>query len=214
MIKQLFATMHDALDQIIEEYPKADGEKKQELEDQLDVLKSMSDTFIEQWLLFEEKMGQLHQGTHHAQSAAGLKEVSVEGQDGADHYQKGQGYFKLLMFEQAVKEFEQVVAGQPEFLPARLYLALGYMKLSEYAEASRHLQFIIPMSEDKRLKAVAFNAMGCIHFVQRNLEQATEYFENARSLDPTFQDPIRNLELCTQMAAGIPEGELGIGLIP
>ncbi|GGD68931.1 tetratricopeptide repeat protein [Paenibacillus nasutitermitis] len=56
MINQVFGTLHETLDDIIIHYPYADAEQKQLLDEKLAVLKQFSDSFIEHWLQFEEKM--------------------------------------------------------------------------------------------------------------------------------------------------------------
>ena len=60
MFKHLFSTMNEVLEEIQKEYPNSDVEKKAELDEQLQVLKTMSDEFIEAWLLFEEKLGKFY----------------------------------------------------------------------------------------------------------------------------------------------------------
>ncbi|QAY66128.1 tetratricopeptide repeat protein [Paenibacillus protaetiae] len=48
--------MNETLDQIIQEYNSSTPEQKAMLEEQLAMLKQTSDSLIEQWLVFEEKM--------------------------------------------------------------------------------------------------------------------------------------------------------------
>jgi tetratricopeptide (TPR) repeat protein len=56
MFKHVFGVMHEMLHDIIVLYPHADPEQKRQLDEQLSMLKQYSDTFIEEWLQFEEKM--------------------------------------------------------------------------------------------------------------------------------------------------------------
>ena len=191
MFKPLFDCMHEALDQIMKEYPSSTGTRKLELEEQLQALKAMSDNYIEQWMLFEEKMAMIFrhcdaepavEWTHH-----GLR---------SETFRRGQGYYKLLMFEQAIAEFEKLVRQYGDFLIARLYLAMGYLQKGDLDEASRHFHLIIPLTENRKFLSISYNALGCIQAKKGNCEQACEYFRKAIDYDPTYQDPCLNLELC------------------
>ncbi|GIQ67592.1 hypothetical protein DUZ99_11005 [Xylanibacillus composti] len=209
MFKHMFAVMNEMLDHIIANLDQAKGNERQELLDQLAVLKSMSDTCIEEWLLFEEKMGVLHPKPATALVDAPSPALG-DSQAWREAYERGHGFLKLLMFEQSIEQFEEAVRLQPDFLPARFYLALCYMQHGDTGEAYRHFQFIIQLSGDSRLKAVAYNAMGCIQVKKRNLEKAVELFMLAHEQDPDLDDPIRNMQVLTgetgslQMGSGFP----------
>jgi len=191
MFKPLFDCMHDVLDQIIQEYPIADNSRKVELEEQLYTLKSMSDHYLEQWILFEEKMSAIVQHTD-AEPTIEWKHKGLC----SETFRRGQGYYKLFMFEQAIIEFEQLVSQHSDFLIARLYLAMGYLQKGDLDEASRHFHLIVPLTENAKFQAISYNALGCIQAKRGNSEQASEYFKMALDLDPTYQDPSKNLELC------------------
>lgn len=179
MFKHIFSTMHEVLDEIIQQYPTAPESKMPEIYEKMEVLKAMSDAMIEEWLLFEEKLGKtLHSLTQH-QSA-----LALSSGDQSEAFQKGQGYYQLWMFDRAVRELQKVVQKEPDFLPARLYLALAYMQLGEFAEAHRHFQFLLPLTEQKQMKAISYNAMGCIQIQNKNIEKAQEYFTLAFKTDP------------------------------
>lgn len=195
MFKQLFATMNEVLDEIIKEYPTAVGAKKNDLAEQLRVLKTISDTFIEEWLLFEERMVKHEELLNKAVNEPLWKQLeSTEYQTEA--FMKGQGYFKLLMFENAINEFVEVIKTHPDFLVARLYLALGYLQIGDFSEAHRHFQFIIPMTNNSKMKAISLNALGCIQVKNKNMEKAYEYFKMAYKTDPSLPDPLVNIEVC------------------
>lgn len=201
MFKSLFDCMHEVLDQIIVEYPAAIGTRREELEEQLLALKEMSDQYLEQWILFEEKMASVVRSIEGESSAEWLHHGLA-----SETFRRGQGYYKLFMFEQAIKEFEQLVEQYGDFLVARLYLAMGYLQKGDLDEASRHFHLIVPLTENKKLLAVSYNALGCIQAKKGNVEQAAEYFQKAIDLDPTYQDPSTNLELCGKDHEGLQFG--------
>ena len=117
MFKHLFSTMNEVLEEIQKEYPNSDVEKKAELDEQLQVLKTMSDEFIEAWLLFEEKLGKFYGAvpistqTLHDE----LMELDVSGKQ-TEEFMRGQGYYKLYMYDQAIKEFEVLDSKTAGFL--------------------------------------------------------------------------------------------------
>jgi len=200
MIHHVFATMNAVLDEIMREYPTADSSRRIELEEQLSALKSMSDTFVDEWLLFEEKLGkwlgslsesEIYTGTESEGSSLDLAEAS-------DDYSKGQGYYKLFMFQEAIRHFEQLIAKYPDFLAGRMYLAMSYLRTGDYAEAYRHFQFLLPLTDNDKIKAISYNAMGCIQARNENMEKAYELFRKAYQSDPSFMEPLINMGACIQ----------------
>ncbi|GGG58509.1 hypothetical protein [Paenibacillus radicis (ex Gao et al. 2016)] len=59
MFQHLFDTMNEMLDQLICNYPNAVGAQKLQYEEQIQMLKQMSDSLVEQWIDFEEKLSGL-----------------------------------------------------------------------------------------------------------------------------------------------------------
>jgi tetratricopeptide (TPR) repeat protein len=226
MFKQLFASMNGALDDILSRLPSSSGKERKDLEERLSVLKAMSDTCIEEWLLFEEKMGLLSEGKSApgngasmglpagnpgllpgaALTAAAPAEYLIEPEPAKQKaapvthglkkplslasFSKGQGFYKLSMYKQAVDELEGVVETQPDDLLARMYLAMAYFHSEEYAEAYRHFQIVVPLTDDLKMKAISYNAMGCIQAERQNLDKALELFRLAHSADPASIEPV------------------------
>ncbi|TFE30037.1 hypothetical protein [Cohnella luojiensis] len=191
MIRQWFATMNDVLDNLILRFPHASGEEKNALQQQWGMLKTLSDDIIESWLQFEDKMSvyrDLQQQTAHA----------PEPQKFLGSFVKGQGYFKLHMFNHASEQLEEAIASYPDFLCARMFLAMSRMHLQQWNEAQRHFQLIASITEESRLQAIALNALGCIQAIYAHLDQAQSYFLKALEADPGFSDPKLNLEAVRQ----------------
>ncbi|NBD22546.1 tetratricopeptide repeat protein [Paenibacillus glycinis] len=244
MFKHVFATMQDILQDIIIHYPHADDTERKRLDEQLAKLKQFSDTFIEEWLQFEESMAdfrdlqqQCLKQSADSSTAAEPKQPSKQAaypkivsavppaaaavtpsteaaasalgtENGNDdweaaellHMSKGQGYFKLLMFRDAAKHFEEAVTRSPENNHARLFLGMTFMHLQEWHEAQRHFQLLVEVTEHPKWRALGLNALGCIQAVRMNLEQAAKYFEQAHEADPEFTDPLANMRSCEQHA--------------
>ncbi|WP_374018719.1 tetratricopeptide repeat protein [Paenibacillus thiaminolyticus] len=193
MLQQVFATMNEVLDELIRQYPQAAGERKQELDRQLKVLSTMSDYIVEEWLRFEEKLASLRPHSPNdvieAQPQPTLPDVT-------DPFQRGQGYYMLMMYDEAVKHLEAAASIRPDHIDSRIYLAMSYLHLGRNQEAGHHFQLIIPLTESKCLKAIAYNALGCISAEQRDLSKAKEYFSKAHLLDPSLPEPVLNLKAC------------------
>lgn len=192
MIQQWFATMNDKLDDLILRYPHATGEEKNRLQQQWDMLKTLSDDIIELWLQFEDKMA-LFRDLEQQPALTHEPQKPLLGS-----FVKGQGYFKLHMFEQASQHLEEAIAMYPDFVGARIFLAMSRMHMKEWNEAQRHFQLIAAIAEDCRLQAIALNALGCIQAIYAHLEQARLYFHKALEVDPSFGDPKLNLESVQQ----------------
>lgn len=191
MFQSLFDVMHETLDEIMKEYPISQGTRKHELEEQLQALKAMSDDYIEQWMMFEEKMSAIVQDAEDKPAGEWLHHGLH-----TETFRRGQGYYKLFMFEQAIQEFEQLVQQYSDFLIARIYLAMGYLQTGDLDEASRQFHLIVQLTENRKFLAISYNALGCIQAKRGNSDPACEYFKKAIDLDPTYSDPSTNLEIC------------------
>lgn len=197
MIHPFFSAMNDALDDMIARYPNSSPEEKLALEEQWNVLKSMSDDIIEAWLALEEKMGDYRRQRQSAPGQAAPGQCPPPPpQELPLPFVKGQGYFKLQMFGECARQFEELLARYAEWAVARLYLAMSKMHLGEFAEAHRHFELVAGTSDEPRLQAIAYNAMGCVQAVRANLTQARHYFRKALELAPGFADAQHNLDSC------------------
>jgi len=221
MLQHLFAVMNELLDDIMIHYNHADDTQLSRMQEQLDALQAMSDSIVDGWLQVEEKLAYLRQAvqedpqdeTSTANMTTGKQPKQHAGEDDPDWLADveaekrppeaaersmlaGQGYFKLLMFKEAASEFRRTIRVWPDSVRARLYLAMSHMHLQEWEEAQRHCQLIVRWTSYPKWKALGLNALGCIHAVRANLEQAERYFRQAHEADPTFTGAERNLSSC------------------
>ncbi|XID94350.1 tetratricopeptide repeat protein [Paenibacillaceae bacterium WGS1546] len=189
MIQQWFAMLNEVLDELIIRYPQATNEERTALRQQWDMLKALSDDMIELWLQFEDRMGVFRdmQAKSAATAASEPKRLLAS-------FVKGHGYFQLQMFRQAAAQLQEAVRANPDFLGARMFLAMALMHMKQWNEAFKHFQLIAAMAEDRKLQAIALNALGCIQAVYSHLDQACHYFSKALEADPDFADPKCNLK--------------------
>ncbi|WNQ09251.1 hypothetical protein MJA45_16595 [Paenibacillus aurantius] len=180
--------MNEVLDEIIHDYHTPGGDRE-EREEQLAALRHMSDVCMEEWLRFEERMAEAMARFAENASVPLPKPPSFAG-GLSEKFVKAQGYYKLYMFDQAVEAFREVVREQPDFLLGRIYLAMGLLRTGETGEAYRHFQLLVPLTENATLKAISYNAMGCIQVQNRNMEKAYDYFKMADLTDSSCLEPV------------------------
>ncbi|WP_310136474.1 tetratricopeptide repeat protein [Paenibacillus amylolyticus] len=201
--------MNDMLDEIIKRYPSAEGLNKQELLQKWNLLKRMSDGMIDEWLMFEEKMSQVREQElvkpaslePEQEAVTALPEIHLE------CFSRGQGYFKLQMYPQAITQFSRIVADYPDSALTRYYLALAHLNLEQNTEALAHLHRILRLKGSPRLKGLVCNALGCIEAKLANPQGACSLFAQALQHDPTLTEPLYNMEACRQN-----KGQLQFGI--
>jgi tetratricopeptide (TPR) repeat protein len=199
MFKQLFASMNELLQEVSGQYAAASGAKKKELLDKLHALKAMSDTYIEEWLLFEEKLAAFYQQHQPPQQPQiDLLDPELDGKCTAA-FLRGQGYYKLLMYKEAIREFAAIVKKQPDFTLARIYLAMSFLHHGETAESYSQFHFLSRITDNSRMKAISYSAMGCIQIQFRNMDKALEYFTRAYDSDPASMEPLVDMGLCAEI---------------
>ncbi|MEC0373256.1 hypothetical protein [Paenibacillus chibensis] len=209
MFQHVFAEMNHMLDEIMKHYPTAQEAQKHQLIQKWNMLKTMSDGIIDEWLSFEEKMGEFRQ-----KAEAGPALFSKETPEMEMHaFVRGQGYFRLFMYRQAVQQFSQVIRSYPDSLLARMYLAMAHLYLEETEEAHRHFIWILPLATSQKLKALIYNALGCIAAKHGNTVRAQDFFTLSLQCDPTLPDPLMNLKVCQQNRGQLQYGSQLISLM-
>ncbi|MBP1155301.1 MULTISPECIES: tetratricopeptide repeat protein [unclassified Paenibacillus] len=202
MFKHLFASMNEMLDDVISEYPSSTGTKRKQLQDKLRALRVMSDACIEEWLLFEEKLGELSRVTGVSLGGSDPLDPEFSGKR-TDWFVRGQGYYKLHLFDEAIHEFEKLLKLQPDFNLARIYLAMSYLRKGETNESYTHFHFLTQLTENLQMKAISYNAMGCIQVEKHNMEKACEFFDMAYRTDPASIQPLLDLGVCCEKKGGL-----------
>lgn len=197
MFEHMFAEMNEILDEISQKYPSANGVKKQELDYKWNLLKDMSDGIIEEWLSFEEKLGVLQKNCGHSSNYSHPKPSNEEIMRQTD-FVKAQGYYKLLMFEQAHRLFLQLQSHYPQSDLIYTYLGMCAMHLQHYSEAVEYMGKVLELTSSPRTRAIIYNALGCIAATDKRMAEAKEYFLLAHHNDETLDEPVQNLKSCQQ----------------
>lgn len=224
MFQHMFISMNEMLEGITKQYPQASDQERTVYLKQLADLKQMSDSFIEHWLEFEEKVSDFQEmvGVKSLQPSKALQsapEQNAVPQDPVFEVQeqvpcnladltipeeieeiisKGQGYYKLFMFSHAAGYFQEAILAAPECNLARLFLGMSQMHMQNWLEAQRQFQLLIVLSDFPKWLALGYNALGCIHAVQMNMAQAEKLFRKAYEVYPSFTDSLNNLKSCQE----------------
>lgn len=175
-------------------------------------LRKQMDHYVEFWLRFEEKINDLQdkfnfslpdelpetminaflkinpqtlaQQTGRWQSVeAGLP---VEQNICIRSFRKGLGFMELAMMDEAIAEFKQVAAMEPELLLARLCLGVAYTEKGQADEAMRELRLVQALTEECQTHAIIHNALGNLYAHAERYELARAEFERAVELAPDF----------------------------
>ncbi|WP_438351230.1 tetratricopeptide repeat protein [Paenibacillus sp. FA6] len=208
MFQHVFAEMNDMLEEIIKHYPTAQDTQKQYMIQRWNMLKAMSDGIIEEWLSFEDKMGAFREYT----LLPPIFPLGATPEMETESFVRGQGYFKLMMYRQSIQQFSVIIMDVPDSLLARMYIAMAHLHLEETSEALKQFQWILPLTEHKRLKAMIYNALGCIQVKLSDTRKAQEYFALAMQNDPTLADPLVNIQVCNDNRGQLQYGSQLISL--
>ena len=232
MISDMFSSMHELLDYIIQHYEEADDEEREEYCFRIQELKETNDLFMDHWVSFEEKLAIFfefyREREHEASSAKSELQVALDEStltqtilakelletisqeqpcNECDLYtphedelilDRAQGYYKLFMFTEAADLFHQIITTTPECNMARLYYGMTLMHMRNWNEAQRQFQLLTVLSDFPKWLALSFNALGCIHAIKLNMNQAEQLFLKAYSIYPQFEDSLKNLQCCME----------------
>ncbi|WP_149093625.1 tetratricopeptide repeat protein [Paenibacillus terrae] len=193
MFQHVFAEMNSMLDDIVKHYPSAQGSRRQELLQHWSLLRRMSDGIMDEWLAFEEKMVRLRAAGFSAES--GMSDAELPEKE-LPAFTRGQGYYRLLMYPEAIRQFEQVLQHFPNSWQSQMYMGMAFFQLEDTAEAVRHFQKVLHLTDQPGLKAVIYNALGCLMAKQADVEEAQKCFALAHQFDPALPEPLHNMEAC------------------
>lgn len=184
MFAHLFATMNDKLDEIKQLYPRVNGAKRDHLNKQLDVLKAMSDSIVEHWLLFEEKLADFYDDLKIQPTQSGTQPTPEYTAPAAAAASKE---LQASQVEQAAAKQASVPSGTakeqewsfPSDTAVFISKGQGYFKLHMFGHAADELHKAINLSPDCQL-AHLFMAMTLMHMQRWN--DAEQHFQILISL--------------------------------
>ncbi|MEI2399451.1 hypothetical protein [Paenibacillus phytohabitans] len=213
MFQHLFAEMNKMLQEISADYPTAEGARRNDLLSKYNMLHRISDDVMDEWLAFAEKLSQFRdQADFQPQPEQEIPEEEAP-ELAMDAFVRGQGYYKLLMYRKCIEQFKEVTARHPDSLAARLYLAMAYLQEGEGETAWGHLNHMLGLIRETKLKAMIYNALGCIRASQERFKEASELFSLSLLHDPALPEPNINLEVCRKRGGKLQFGQQLVSLL-
>ncbi|MEK3759027.1 MULTISPECIES: hypothetical protein [unclassified Paenibacillus] len=212
MFQHLFAEMNKMLQEIKTDYPTAEGARRSDLLSKYNMLHRISDNVMDEWLLFAEKLSEFREQADFQGPPEELPEEEAP-ELGMDAFVRGQGYYKLLMYRKCIEQFREVTAQYPDSLAARLYLAMAYLQEGEGEIAWGHLDHMLGLIREVKLKAMIYNALGCIRASQERFNEASELFSLSLLHDPDLPEPNVNLEVCRRRGGKLEFGHQLVSLL-
>ncbi|MEX2104803.1 MAG: tetratricopeptide repeat protein, partial [Bacilli bacterium] len=191
MLQHLFEELEEEVKQL-EQMVNTDQDKEQILT-RWNELKKMSDDIVEGWLNLEELMGEIREKVHCLEKAAVTQISPASNYHYSMDFRKGQGYYHLTMYSEAIKQFQHTITSEPDNELARLYLALSKHSLEDHDEAIQAFQFVSASSSEPKIIAIAHHMLGCIFACKQHYEKSVLYFKRALKHEPNFSDSLFNL---------------------
>jgi tetratricopeptide (TPR) repeat protein len=108
-------------------------------------------------------------------------------------FKRGLGFFDLYMLEEAIKEFENLVSLEPNFIFGHFLLGYVYSQKQQHEDAERELRLVLALTDDPQLKGMAYNGLGNIYAERAKFEQALEEFHLAEENFPENHEVAFNL---------------------
>ncbi len=185
LIKELFISMGQKVEEIASLLPTNDLKVKQQLEGQVEAIKQISDTILDEWIQFEEKM-QLKIGGHFPDiftpstitETTAIQTMTHAGGEKEDFY-KAKGYYDLGLYKKSYSILSEFVFKEPDHEFARLYLAYSAHLSEMKEEALQHFSLLRSSSINSKIRAVCCNSIGIILFDELQYEGANRFFSQA-----------------------------------
>jgi len=226
LFQQSFQYLHRAVDRIATQLQSADPSQRTFLFEELTALRHIGERFLESWMDFQDKVQDVTERYQQAEDVPTdmpsdqeaptfltvIKkpdDVGALGEDigqalfhdsGERWFRRGLGYFDLLMYKEAMSQFEQILELDENMTVARLYLALSYIGTQRFEEAERHLRVIIRTARDAAVCAAAHDARAQLYAQSGRLHDAQSELLQTISIRPDYLDAHLNLALCAYSA--------------
>jgi len=107
------------------------------------------------------------------------------------HYEKGRQYFREEMTEKAIKEFENAVEEDADFIEAHYILAVIYSRQKKWNDAKKHLLKVLNIDknnqEAEKLLIDVYYENGQKYLQENMFDKAIDEFKKALELDPELK---------------------------
>lgn len=186
--------MKQKVEEIARLLPTKDENLKRALDEQVEAMKMMSDTILDEWIQLEEvmltKIGahfpnilsqpSIQDFKSNVPSKTPILGVSsiMSHADKKDFY-RAKGYYDLGLYHKSYDVLIEYIQNEPDDEYARLFLAYSALFIERIEEALQHFSLLKSASKDSKIRAVCLNAIGIIHFEEMQFEGANHSFRQA-----------------------------------
>ncbi|WNC17293.1 tetratricopeptide repeat protein [Brevibacillus brevis] len=222
-IEEWFQTLKNKAELIESKWAGATEQERIQLADQLFYLRQVSDTVVDLWLQFEERLsnairrikqmeGQLPSEGNQVQAAAtqenAAKHAKPPEADGEDTisqketvpyepmFRRGEGFYHLRMYQDAKKCFAELIRESPDWESGRLYYAYSLLFCEERESAFREFRLLSRSASSPAVMAISYNAIGCILAEEEQWLEAAQAFKASLEARPDQEEARYNLALC------------------
>ncbi len=147
----------------------------------------LPDDFLQGLDINQERRGK---GTEFRFNANNQKKTypffQLENEQSINSFRKGMGFWDLAMLDEAIGEFEKLVALEPNYIFGHFCLGLAYNQKGLNEKALVKLRLVKALSQDHQLKALVHNSMGNIYASEKKYEEALNEFSCALEENPLF----------------------------
>jgi tetratricopeptide (TPR) repeat protein len=180
MIQYLFEVLNQSIERLEQLLPAAKPQEREEAMQIFQSLHEVSEEILERWMQFIERLEQTEQCFINMlhQSDSPVTEYA-----GADHLPKSPdslvGYFDLQLYQPGLQLLQTLVSDKPQMGRMRLVLAYYLYHRHHVEEALLEAKQAVDLTDDKRIKAYAYNLIGNIWMEKENHETALSSFKKA-----------------------------------
>ena len=136
--------------------------------------------------------------------AGGATRVIV---DPADHFARGEAFYKSGKYEAAIKELREAVKQSPDRDDPHYVLALSLTELGKLKEAIAEFKQVIELALKDEPKILSYYNLGNAYSDLGEYEKAIDSYQQAIKLDPTLSKPHNNLGLAYAALGRLAEAE-------
>lgn len=105
----------------------------------------------------------------------------------------GNSYYALAEYQQAMRNYEQVIAINPQYKYALGNLGLVHHDLKNYERSISYHKQALAVDPDY---TASLNGIGNVYYAQQKYEEAIPYYERAIETDSSYKWAWRNLAMC------------------
>lgn len=221
-INDWFQSLTQRIKAIEHEWPKATETRKQELLSKLWELRNASDSVVDLWLQYEEKLSNVmkqiagEQTRDESESrvvkkatSTSVSEIPGREDDTAQRYRKGEGFYHLRLYENARGYFRELVAEAPDMETGRLYYAYSLLFCDEKEAALREFRLLSKSARSAHVAAISCNAIGCMLAEEEKWLEARQAFCETLAHRPDNTQAMYNMAL-SHLCDGEPEEAIEI----